>query len=185
MPTRKNARGGKRTKRVAPKASKARASSSRPGPSSKRSRLWRYGPVVIWIGVIFFASTGNLSASNTSRILRPLLLWLFPDITEATLLQAHFLVRKGAHFTEYAILSLLAARAFLSSSKFYLRRRWWVASPALVAFVALLDEYHQSFVATRTGTIYDSLIDITGGACAVAVVALWRAARGRRTHFRR
>lgn len=164
---------------------KARASSPRPGLSSRRSRLWRYGPVVLWMGIIFFASTGNLSAPNTSRILRPLLLWLFPGITEATLLQVHFIVRKGAHFTEYAVLALLAARAFLSSSRPSLRRRWWLASLALVASCALLDEYHQSFVATRTGTIYDSLIDIAGGASAVAVVALWHAARGRRTSARR
>lgn len=154
--------------------------------SSWRSRLWRYGPVVLWIGIIFFASTGNLSASNTSRILRPLLVWLFPGITEATLLQAHFIVRKGAHFTEYFILALFAARAFLSSSRAGLRRSWWLASLAVVASCALLDEYHQSFVVTRTGTIYDSLIDITGGACALAVVALWRALRRRRRDsFRR
>ena len=87
-----------------------------------RGRLWRYGPLVIWLGFIFFASTGNLSASNTSRIIRPLTLWLFPDITEASLMQVHFVVRKAAHFTEYAILALLAARAFLTSTNETLRR---------------------------------------------------------------
>src|SRR5918999_779050 len=126
------------------------------------SLLARYGPVVLWVGLIFFASTGNLSASNTSRIIRPLLLWLFPDITEASLLQAHFLVRKAAHFTEYAVLALLAARAFLTSSGPRLRARWWLAAFALVAAVALLDEYHQSLLASRTGTIYDSLLDMAG-----------------------
>jgi VanZ family protein len=171
MPTRKTARGAKKAKGFRRQPPRAAA------PPPRRSRLWRYGPVVLWVGVIFFASTGNLSAPNTSRIIRPLLLWLFPDITEGTLLQAHGLVRKAAHFTEYAILALLAARAFLSSPGARLRRSWWPASLALVAACALLDEYHQSFVATRTGTIYDSLIDIAGGACALAVVALWRAAR--------
>lgn len=144
------------------------------------SLLARYGPVVLWVGVIFFASTGNLSASNTSRIIRPLLLWLFPDITEASLLQAHFLVRKSAHFTEYAVLALLAARAFLTSSNDNLRRRWPAAAFALVAACALLDEYHQSFYATRTGTIYDSLIDMTGGATALALLLVWRSYRERR-----
>ncbi len=179
MPTRKTARGGKKTKGF-----RRQRPSKEVAPSS-RSRLWRYGPLVLWVGIIFFASTGNLSAPNTSRIIRPLLLWLIPDITEASLLQVHFFVRKAAHFTEYAILALLAARAFLSSPGAGLRRRWWLASLALVASCALLDEYHQSFVATRTGTIYDSLIDITGGACALLVVALWRARRGRRSRFGR
>jgi VanZ family protein len=142
-----------------------------------RGRLWRYGPLVAWVGFIFFASTGSLSASNTSRIIRPLLLWLFPEITEPELLFAHGLVRKAAHFVEYAVLALLAARAFLSSSRARLRAGWHIAALALVMTIALLDEYHQSFEPTRTGTIYDSLIDIAGGAAAVAAVALWRRRR--------
>lgn len=145
-----------------------------------RGRLWRYGPLLIWLGFIFFASTGNLSASNTSRIIRPLMLWLFPDITEASLMQVHFVVRKAAHFTEYAILALLAARAFLTSSNETLRGRWHIAAFALVASYALLDEYHQSFVMTRTGTIYDSLIDMSGGATSIILLLLWRAYRSRR-----
>lgn len=130
------------------------------------------------MGFIFFASTGNLSASNTSRIIRPLVLWLFPDISEASLLQVHFLVRKSAHFVEYFILALLAARAFLTSSHARLRAFWTLAAFALVATCALLDEYHQSMVATRTGTFYDSLIDMSGGATALVLVALWRRYRG-------
>ena len=147
--------------------------------SSWRSRLWRYAPLAGWIGFIFFASTGAMSASNTSRIIAPLFRWLFPAITEAQLLLVHFTVRKTAHFTEYAILALLAARAFIPSMRHALRRRWFVVALALVAVVALLDEYHQSFNAARTGTIRDSLIDISGGATALVILSLWRA-RGRR-----
>ena len=143
-----------------------------------RGRLWRYGPLVVWMVVIFIASTGSLSASNTSRIIRPLLLWLYPSITEEGLMQAHFLVRKAAHLTEYAILALLAARAFLTSSDARLRRYWYAFAFALVACYALFDEYHQSFVQTRTGTIYDSLIDMTGGALALLLLTEWRAWRG-------
>ena len=146
----------------------------------RASKLWRYGPVVAWAAFVLFASTANFSASNTSRIIRPLLLWLFPDITEPTLLRVHFFVRKCAHFTEYAVLALLAARAFRTSGLAALRRSWWLASFALVAVVALTDEYHQSFLPSRTGTIYDSLLDMTGGATALVVLALWLAARRRR-----
>jgi VanZ family protein len=56
-----------------------------------------------------------------------------------------------------------------------LRRNWFVAAFLLVALVALLDEYNQSFNAARTGTIWDSLIDISGGATALVVFTLWRA----------
>lgn len=137
-------------------------------------RLNRYGPVVVWVAFIFFVSTSGFSASNTSRIIRPLLLWLFPDITEPTLVTAHFFVRKAAHFTEYALLALLAARAFLGSSRERLRLNWHAAAFALVAACALLDEFHQSFLSARTGTIYDSLLDVSGGATALGVLALVR-----------
>ena len=110
--------------------------------SSWRSRLWRYAPLAGWIGFIFFASTGAMSDSNTSRIIAPLFKWLFPGITEAQLLFVRFTVRKGAHFTEYAVLALLAARAFIPCAHRRLRRHAFVAALALVVLVALLDEYN-------------------------------------------
>lgn len=139
--------------------------------------MWRYGPAVAWACFVLFASSASFSAPNTSRIIRPLLVWLFPGITEATLTQAHFLVRKAAHFTEYAVLALLAVRAFRTSSRQALRQRWWLASFALVAVVALVDEWHQSFLPSRTGSIYDSLLDMTGGAVALTLAALMLARR--------
>lgn len=155
------------------------------GASSWRARAWRYGPALLWVGVIFYASTGNLSASNTSRVVGPLLLWLDPTLTEAELLRAHFFVRKAAHFTEYAVLALLAARAFLTSSRAVLEKRWWAFALALVAAVALLDEYNQSLIPTRTGTIYDSAIDFAGGLFAVCALAAWRGLRARRRRHER
>lgn len=115
-----------------------------------------------------------MSASNTSRIIGPLFKWLFPSITEAQLLFIHVTVRKSAHFTEYAILALLAARAFASSTHARLRRGWSVATLALVAVVALLDEFNQSFNPARTGTLWDSLIDISGGVAALRGLLFWR-----------
>ena len=145
-----------------------------------RRRLWRYGPLVAWACFVLFASSASFSASNTSRIIRPLLLWLFPDISEASLASVHFLVRKAAHFSEYAVLALLAARAFRTSHREPLRRLWWLAAFALVVCVALGDEYHQSFLPSRTGTIYDSLLDTAGGAAALTCAALWLSLRRQR-----
>jgi VanZ family protein len=145
-----------------------------------RGRARRYAPLVAWTCFIFYASTGAMSASNTSRVIEPLLRWLVPDISEARLVAAHFLVRKLAHFTEYALLALLAARAFISSSKSFLSRRWLVAALALVVSIALLDEFNQSFNPARTGTIKDSLLDTAGGLTALVVLTLLRARRVRR-----
>ena len=132
-------------------------------PQSPRRRLWRYGPVVFWILFISFASTGEFSASNTSQILRPILLWFFPNLSEARLAAVHFLTRKAGHFSEYAILAFLARRAFVTSSRWFLQRYWFQLGLLLVVIYALLDEFHQSFVPSRTASIYDSAIDAAGG----------------------
>ena len=95
------------------------------------------------------------------------MLWLFPDTSPETLVTIHFITRKVAHFTEYAILGFLAARAFRASPRPAISQRWFLISTALVVVFALLDEYHQSFVPNRTGTIYDSFIDMAGGLTAL------------------
>ena len=85
-------------------------------------RFWRYGPLVLWIIFISFASTNQFSAGNTSAILRPILLWFFPNLSESRLAAVHFLTRKAGHFTEYAVLAFLARRAFITSSYAFLKR---------------------------------------------------------------
>ena len=132
-------------------------------PQSIRRRLWRYGPLVFWILFISFASTGEFSASNTSEVFRPILLWFFPNLSEARLAFVHFLTRKAGHFTEYAVLAFLARRAFITSAGRFLQRYWFPLGLLLVVIYALLDEFHQSFVPSRTPSIYDSAIDIAGG----------------------
>jgi VanZ family protein len=132
--------------------------------------LSRYVPLIAWLAFISFASSGSLSAGNTSRIIGPLILWLFPNTSAETLAIVHFTTRKLAHFTEYAILGFLAARAFRTSPRPAISTRWFVISATLIVTFALLDEYHQTFVPTRTGSIFDSLIDIAGGLTALLVV---------------
>ena len=139
-------------------------------------RLARYGPLIIWASLIFLASSSLMSASHTSAVIAPLLHWLFPHLSDATLAIAHFFIRKAAHFTEYAILALLAARAFRTSSRELLRQRWFWVSLLFVVVYALSDEYHQSFVPSRTASIYDSMIDSAGGLTAL----VWRRVRSPR-----
>ena len=142
--------------------------------------VWLYGPLAVWLGFIFFASTGALSGENTSRIVRPLLLWLFPEIGEEKIAMAHFVTRKVAHFLEYGVLAFLAARAFSKSPGRWLGRRWFLASLLLVVAYSLADEYHQNFVPSRGASIYDSLIDTLGGLTALLVYSVWRRKRGRK-----
>jgi VanZ family protein len=144
-------------------------------------RLARYGPLVLWATLIFIGSSSVLSASNTSVLLRSVL-WVFPQTSEATLGFLHFLLRKAGHLTEYAILALLAARAFRTSSRELLSTRWFWASLLLVVVYSLSDEFHQSFVPSRTGSIYDSMIDSVGGLTALVLLAFRKRAE-RKTRF--
>jgi len=137
---------------------------------SLRRLLSRWLPLIAWMGFISFASSAEFSAANTSRIIGPLVLWLFPNTSPASLELIHLFVRKLAHLSEYALMGILAARAFRTSPRTLFQRRWFLISVCLIVGYALLDEYHQSFVPSRTASIFDSLIDSVGGLVALFVI---------------
>ena len=108
------------------------------------------------------------------------MLWLFPEITEAQLGTVHLLTRKTAHFVEYAILAFLARRAFIASTRELLKNHWFGLSLLFVVVVAVIDELHQSFVPARTGSVYDSGIDLAGG---FTVLLVWWICQRRRSRL--
>ena len=126
---------------------------------------------LLWMAVMFGFSTDAFSAENTGSRLAWLLHLLFPAITDGQYQTIHFLIRKTAHFTEYALLTLLWFRALRASSPIRWHWRWAGQAFAISAVWALLDEWHQTFTAHRTGSIYDSLLDMSGGL--TALLALW------------
>lgn len=156
------------------------AATDQAADDSMMKRAARYVPLVIWLAFISFASTDEFSADNTSRFIRPLLRWLFPKRTEAELDGLHFIVRKAAHFLEYAVLAFLARWAFVASASKFIRRRWFELALLLVVTNSLVDELHQSFVPSRTGSIYDSMIDVAGGLTVLLVFKIYdrRGSRG-------
>ena len=133
--------------------------------------LKRWWPALAWAVVISGFSTGAFTAENTSRIIVPILHWIFPHAATATLFKIHFFVRKCAHFTEYFILSLLVLRG-IRAGRPGTRFAWALLVVAIVACYASLDEFHQRFVPGRTPAVHDVLIDTSGGAAAQLVAAL-------------
>ena len=127
-------------------------------------------PVLLWMALMFTASTDLLSAEHTSRFLVPFLRWLKPDISWETMMQIHFLVRKGAHLIEYAILAVLLWRAFRFR---HTSGRSLGPSAALALAVAICfaasDEYHQSFVPSRGASSSDVMIDSCGAVLGLAL----------------
>jgi VanZ family protein len=129
-------------------------------------------PALCWAAVIFSLSTDAFSADHTGRVLRPILFWLIPHLTEQGFEAIHILVRKTAHFTEYFIFCLLLYRGIRGGQRGW-RWSWALAALFIAAGYSALDEIHQAFVASRTASPYDSLLDSIGAAFAVVALFLW------------
>lgn len=102
--------------------------------------------VIGWAGLIFFLSHQ-------------------PDLKSGLPNLYDFVLRKGAHITEYFVLALLLARALKSQGLSHNRILFWTAVLALL--YAVSDEYHQRFIAQRQGMPRDVLIDGIGVALAI------------------
>jgi VanZ family protein len=125
------------------------------------SGLATWLPPVLWLAVVLSLSSDDFSAAHTGSILTPLLAWLLPTLTPATIELIHALVRKLAHLTEYAILAALWLRAFVRSNAVRRPAAPWVALAVAVA-CAVVDETHQTMVPSRTPSVRDVLIDAAG-----------------------
>ena len=92
----------------------------------------RWLPVLVWAGVIFaFSSIPSLNSGLGT--------W-------------DYVLRKGAHMTEYAILAVLLVRATGSLAGAFM----------LTVLYAASDEVHQLFVRGRHGSPVDVAIDAVG-----------------------
>jgi len=142
--------------------------------SKARSFVKYWLPLVLWLIVPFLASSDSKSYQHSSRIIAPLLHWLFPHLSQNAIDFCVLLARKGAHLTEYAIMAFLFWRA-LRKPKRHDPRPWsWREAGLAVLFVAIYastDEFHQIFVPTREASVHDVVIDTTGGA--LGMLLLW------------
>ena len=136
----------------------------------RQSRLWL--PVAAWLIVVALFSTDVGSQSATEGTLADALRSWWPTLAAwvegFTWLEfLSFVVRKAAHFIEYGVLAFLLGRALRGGT----RMRAATARGAVVGvcvLVASMDEWHQSLVASRTGSLTDAAIDVAG-AVAVSV----------------
>jgi VanZ family protein len=131
---------------------------------------------MFWLGLIAVESTGTFSAQNTGRFLYPLLHYLFA-VDPVRFQTWHFLLRKGGHVIGYGMLSILLFRAWRASVPVAGNPRWaWVWSLdaiLMTTLVASLDEWHQSFLPSRTGSIRDVVLDSAAGLLAQVLVFVW------------
>jgi len=137
-----------------------------------------WGLVLGWAAVIWMLGSDPFSASSTSPGLLEWLGWLFSDLDTRSKYRLLAMIRKSAHFIEYAILAILAFRAaLLSAPRNPMTTAIWVTL-FVVASLAGADEFRQAFSPVRTGSPRDVLIDLSGGTIAL-VGAAWVSRRAR------
>lgn len=115
------------------------------------------------MGFIFWMSSGDFSEENTSRFIVPLLHLLSPGLSADHTDLIHKILRKSAHVFEYFVLGILLFHDFRGSSSQPWRLRWSIHAVILVVLYAVSDEFHQSFIASRTASLADVGIDSAGG----------------------
>jgi VanZ family protein len=120
------------------------------------SLIYHWLPPVLIMGLIFY-----LSSLST-----------LPDFDSFD-----FSMKKGAHFSVYALLYLFLFRAFcLSNSPRKTPSIPFYILPGIVAVLyAISDEIHQSFVPYRTPTVRDVLIDTAGVLAMSLIIGKWSA----------
>lgn len=142
-------------------------------------------PVVLIMVMIFCfsAQTGEESGEMSGRITRWVVAVFVPEWEELPVAEQEELcstvglfIRKGAHFTEYALLGfflMLHIRQICKRTRVLLP---WLWAWGIGTLYAASDEFHQSFVGGRGPAVTDVLIDSCGVAVGVALLCfvLWR-----------
>ncbi len=134
---------------------------------SRQIRAWVL--VVIWASFVWALGTDGLSASQTSRFLRPLLEWIYPDLSAYQLYKILLSIRKSAHVIEYALLGFLTLHAILLGKRPSLIVSAGLALAFIISF-STADETRQGFSKARTGSAFDVLLDSAGGASAIGLL---------------
>jgi len=137
-----------------------------------RSLVRYWLPVILWSAVILATSNATFSSSHTGDIIGTL---FGRFLTPAQLDTANFLFRKTAHLTGYGILGALGFRAARGDERGY-ATRWALTGVAVALAIAGIDEWHQTLVPSRGGSLRDVLLD----GCGAAIAQLFAAVRNAR-----
>ena len=143
--------------------------------ASRPNLLRAWWPAIVWIGLITFESTDFFSSQSTGSILYALLTRLFGQISLHHFLVFHHYLRKTGHVVGYGMLGLLLLRGWRATFGQAQTLLWrtsllsWLGT----AFVASMDEWHQSFIPSRTGTWRDAALDSTAGLVFLLVAYFW------------
>jgi VanZ family protein len=124
-------------------------------------KFWRWTFLILWMAVIFaFSSQPGDVSEEQSKLVIYVFNLLGLNLNSMLGELSSFIVRKGAHFTEYFILYMLTYNAIKDDFKL---DKALILSVIVVFLYACSDEFHQSFVPGRGPAFRDVLIDTSGG----------------------
>lgn len=128
-------------------------------------------PVLAVMLAIFLFSAQNAedSSGTSGSIVKWVLSIVVPGLEQMDAARqqairdtAEFIIRKLAHFTEFAALGFFLMLHLNELAKRVRLQRLWLWSWGLSTFYAATDEFHQFFVGGRAPDIRDVCIDSTG-----------------------
>ncbi len=130
--------------------------------------------ILLWISFIFSNSLKNAEDSTSqSDVIVDFVTEIFfgqdnSSLDESDISLITIVVRKLAHFSEFAILSALIFSLLIT---FNIRRKFLILLPSLsTLFIASIDEFLQIFSDGRSCSIFDVMIDVSGGIVAVLIL---------------
>lgn len=127
-------------------------------------------PPFLWMGFIF-PTNEALTSSSTSLIIIPIIKWLLPNASQATVEMIHVVVRKISHFLEYALLAFLLFRGFRGRKENW-HWKWVIYSGIIAIGYGALDEFLQTLLPSRTGSFSDWMINSAGAVLSLSVLFL-------------
>ena len=121
--------------------------------------------LLLWMGVIFYMSAQpSIESQETSNLVAKIIFDFLNIFSSGMLNESEFMlkyiqpIRKLAHFSEFAILGVLALLTFRQ----YDKKRALSIAIVFCLLYAISDEIHQLFVPNRYCDIHDVMIDFLG-----------------------
>ncbi len=134
---------------------------------------------LLWMGVIFYFSsqTGDNSSQMSGTITKTVIRLFIKDYDTLPFQQqleiydvTSYIIRKTAHYSEYAVLAMFVYFSFF----FFSKRKYLNYSISLLIAIlyAISDEFHQSFIANRMAAFKDVMIDSLGALTMILLIAV-------------
>jgi VanZ family protein len=132
-------------------------------------------PALVWLGVIATFSSRAFGARNTGAVLRWLLNLLHIQLSQPNFETLHFFWRKGAHCFAYGTLSILMFRALrgTDTERTEWKPRYLVISLLVCLLTAIIDETHQYYTTSRSGSANDVVLDFVAATFVQIIILLW------------